>query len=280
LFPDTFNNYFHPEVAIAAVEVLEAAGFEVIVPVQPVCCGRPLYDYGMLDRAQKYVRRFLDVLHPEIDRGTPIIALEPSCLSVLKDEAHGLFPHDEDVKRLREHAMTFAELLNREGFDPPHLYRDAVLHGHCHHKSLWKLRDEEKLLDRLGLAAQAPETGCCGMAGSFGFEKGKYDISQKIGERVLLPAVRDARRDTLIVADGFSCRTQIAQSSDRRALHVAQVVRMALDRDHHGPSGNYPEAKYCVQPQPPPMKRRTKIALLALAAVGVAALVARRRWRS
>ena len=280
LFPDTFNNYFHPEVAIAAVEVLEAAGFEVIVPTQPICCGRPLYDYGMLDRAQKYVQRFLAVLHPELDRGTPIVALEPSCLSVLKDEAHGLFPHDEDVKRLRQHAMTFAELLNRDGFDPPHLYRDAVLHGHCHHKSLWKLRDEEKLLDRIGLHAQAPETGCCGMAGSFGFEKGKYDISQQIGERVLLPAVRDARRDTLIVADGFSCRTQIAQSSDRRALHVAQVVRMALDRDHHGPAGNFPEARYCVQPQPPPMSRRTKIALVALAAVGVAALVARHRWRS
>ena len=280
LFPDTFNNYFHPETAIAAVEVLEAAGFEVIVPTEPVCCGRPLYDYGLLDRAQKYVRRFLDVLRPELERGTPIVGLEPSCLSVLKDEARGLFPHDEDVGRLHEHAMTFAELLNREQFDPPHLYRDAVLHGHCHHKSLWKLRDEEKLLERIGVRAQAPETGCCGMAGSFGFEKGKYEVSQKIGERVLLPAVREARRDALIVADGFSCRTQIAQGSERRALHVAQVVRMALDGDHRGPAGNDPEAKYCMQPQPPPMKRRTKIALVTIAVVGIAAVLARRRWRS
>jgi Fe-S oxidoreductase len=251
----------------------------VIVPHESICCGRPLYDYGMLDRAQRYLQRLLDVLRPELVRGTPIVALEPSCLSVLKDEAHGLFPKDDNVARLREHAFLLADFLEVRGFDPPHLYRDAVLHGHCHHKSLFKLGGERKLLERIGVRAQAPETGCCGMAGSFGFEKDKYDVSQKIGERVLLPAVRAARRDTLIVADGFSCRTQIAQGTERKALHVAQVLKMALEGDHRGPAGNFPETRYCEQPQPPPIRRRTKIAMACVAAAFLVWL-ARRRWRS
>jgi FAD/FMN-containing dehydrogenase/Fe-S oxidoreductase len=250
LWPDTFNNYFHPETAIAAVEVLEAAGYQVEVPRQSLCCGRPLYDYGMLNTAERLLRQILEVLRPQIQAGIPIIGLEPSCLAVFRDELIELFPHNEDARRLSKQTFMLSEFLAKEGYQPPKLQRKAIVHGHCHHKAVMGLEAEEKMLARLGLDFVILDSGCCGMAGSFGFEKSHYDVSIKVGERVLLPAVRNAAKDTLIITDGFSCREQIAQTTDRRALHLAQVIQMAM-REGSSPARPYPESPYVRQPAAP-----------------------------
>jgi FAD/FMN-containing dehydrogenase/Fe-S oxidoreductase len=230
LWADTFNNYFHPHVAQAVVEALEDAGMNVVVPMQSLCCGRPLYDYGMLATARKLLRQILDALREEIRAGTPLIGIEPSCLAVFRDELVEMFPHDEDAKRLKRQSFTLAEFLTRmvEDYEPPQLHGQVILHGHCHHKAIMKLSSEKKLLDQMGLDVHELDSGCCGMAGSFGFEKEKYDVSVKCGERVLLPAVRQAEEGMLIVADGFSCKEQIHQLAKREALHVAQVIQLAL----------------------------------------------------
>ena len=248
LWPDTFNNYFHPGTAKAAVEVLEAAGFKVIVPKANLCCGRPLYDHGMLDRAQSLLLQILDELSPEIEAGIPIVGLEPSCVAVFRDELLNLFPHDERAQALSRQTFLLSEFLetHAHNFPLPQLNRKALLHGHCHHKSLMKMTAEEAILCRLGIDFQSPAPGCCGMAGSFGFETDKYDISIAIGELELLPAVRQAPPDWLIIADGFSCREQIAQGSPRHALHLAEVLQLALATTINGPrtgdSRPYPES--------------------------------------
>jgi FAD/FMN-containing dehydrogenase/Fe-S oxidoreductase len=229
LWPDTFTNAFHPEVGIAAVEVLERAGYRVELPTMYLCCGRPLYDYGMLTLARRYLRRILDALRGEIRAGVPVVGLEPSCVAVFKDELPKMFPHDEDAKRLARQAFHFVEFLEREGFEPPTLPGRVLLHGHCHHKATGGIEAERALLERMGVEVEAPDAGCCGLAGSFGFEADHYDISMACGERVLLPAVRKAGDGTLVVADGFSCRTQIEHGTGRRALHVAEVVKLAQD---------------------------------------------------
>jgi len=244
LWPDTFNNYFHPATAIAAVEVLEAAGYRVLLPRANLCCGRPLYDFGMLDRAQSLLLEILDALAPEIAAGIPIIGLEPSCVAVFRDELVNLFPHDERAQALSKQTFLLSEFLEKNvnrNVPLPQLNRKALLHGHCHHKSIMKMTAEESLLRRIGIDFQSPAPGCCGMAGSFGFERGtnggtnggtnndKYEISQAIGELELLPAVRRAPADWLIIADGFSCREQIAQGTNRHALHLAEVLQMALN---------------------------------------------------
>ncbi|MGA7364573.1 MAG: heterodisulfide reductase-related iron-sulfur binding cluster, partial [Candidatus Sulfotelmatobacter sp.] len=247
LWPDTFNNYFLPATAKAAVHVLEAAGFRVIVPKANLCCGRPLYDHGMLDRAQALLLQILDVLSPEIEAGIPLVGLEPSCVAVFRDELINLFPHDERAQALSRQTFLLSEFIeaHAKDFPLPRLDRQALLHGHCHHKSLMKMTAEEAVLRRLGVDFQSPAPGCCGMAGSFGFERDKYDISMAIGELELLPAVRRAPADWLIIADGFSCREQIAQASSRHALHLAEVLQMALrhpDEAPHSASGPYPES--------------------------------------
>ncbi|HLJ80240.1 MAG TPA: FAD-linked oxidase C-terminal domain-containing protein, partial [Ktedonobacterales bacterium] len=228
LWPDTFNNHFHPETAIAAVEVLEAAGYDVVIPARSLCCGRPLYDFGMLDTAERLLRQILDTLRPQIEAGVPIVGLEPSCISVFRDELVNLFPNDADARRLKEQTFMLSEFLAQkaESYEPPTLRRKALVHGHCHHKSVLGMDAELSLLKQVGLDIEELKSGCCGMAGAFGFERSgeHYDVSIKCGERVLLPAVRDAAKDTLILADGFSCREQIAQCTDRQALHIAQVL--------------------------------------------------------
>jgi FAD/FMN-containing dehydrogenase/Fe-S oxidoreductase len=232
LWPDTFNNYFHPATAKAAVEVLEAAGYHVLLPRANLCCGRPLYDFGMLDRAQSLLLEILDALAPEIAAGIPIIGLEPSCVAVFRDELLNLFPHDQRAQALSKQTFLLSEFLEREldhNAPLPQLKSKALLHGHCHHKSIMKMTAEESLLQRIGIDFQSPAPGCCGMAGSFGFEHDKYEISAAIGELELLPAVRQAPPDWLIIADGFSCREQIAQGTHRHALHVAEVLQMALN---------------------------------------------------
>jgi Fe-S oxidoreductase len=230
LWPDTFNNYFHPQVAQAAVEVLEHAGCEVTVPHMHLCCGRPLYEFGMLDRAQAYLQRIMDVLADDIHAGTPIVGLEPACVSVFRDELLNLFPYSEQAKRLSAQVFLLSDFLEREdaGVTFPALHHEAVVHGHCHHKAILGMESEQSVLRKLGLDFHVLDSGCCGMAGSFGFEEKKYDVSIACGERVLLPAVRQALPDTLLIADGFSCREQIVQTTGREALHLAQVLRMAL----------------------------------------------------
>ncbi|MFZ0859452.1 MAG: FAD-linked oxidase C-terminal domain-containing protein [Candidatus Sulfotelmatobacter sp.] len=231
LWPDTFNNYFLPATAKAAVDVLETAGYQVILPQANLCCGRPLYDFGMLDRAESLLLDILDALSPEIEAGIPVVGLEPSCVAVFRDELLNFFPHDERAQALARQTFLLSEFLeSNSGNSPlPRFERKALLHGHCHHKSIMKMTAEESLLRRIGIDFQSPAPGCCGMAGSFGFEHDKYDISAAIGELELLPAVRKAPPDWLIIADGFSCREQIAQGTGRHALHLAEVLQMALD---------------------------------------------------
>jgi Fe-S oxidoreductase/FAD/FMN-containing dehydrogenase len=230
LWPDTFNNYFHPETAIATVEVLEAAGYQVTLPRGHVCCGRPLYDFGMLERAKELLLGTFEILETEIAAGTPIVVLEPSCVSVFRDELLNLFPDNDRAHRLSSQVLSLSEFLENKAHDfpVPKIGGRALVHGHCHHKSIMKMTDEEAVLRRMDIDYQMPAPGCCGMAGAFGFEKEKYDVSLAIGELELLPAVRNAPSDWLIVADGFSCREQIRQCTGRDALHLAEVIRMAL----------------------------------------------------
>jgi FAD/FMN-containing dehydrogenase/Fe-S oxidoreductase len=244
LWPDTFNNYFLPATAKAAVEVLEAAGFRVIIPQANLCCGRPLYDFGMLDRAQTLLLEILDELAPEIEAGIPIVGLEPSCVAVFRDELLNFFPHDERARALSRQTFLLSEFLERHcsGARLPQFPRQALLHGHCHHKSIMTMAAEESLLRRIGIEFQSPAPGCCGMAGSFGFHHDKYEISAAIGEMELLPAVRQAPPDWLIIADGFSCREQIAQLTDRHALHLAEVLHLALQPPPDSAPAPYPES--------------------------------------
>lgn len=234
LWPDTFNNYFHPQTAQAAVEVLEAAGFAVTVPQAHLCCGRPLYDFGMLDRAKQLLQQILSTLGRQIDAGVPVVGLEPSCVSVFRDELINLYPNDARAQSLSRQTFTLSEFLEAHApkFRIPKTAQKAVVHGHCHHKAVLNQRNpgaQDRLLTAIGLDWTAPSEGCCGMAGPFGFERKKYDISCAIGERELLPAVRQSDADTLIIADGFSCREQIAHGAGRMVLHTAEVLQRALN---------------------------------------------------
>ena len=232
LWVDTFNNYFHPETCRAALSVLEQAGFRVRCPETALCCGRPLYDFGMLKEAKQYLDKVMRTLGAEIDARVPIVVLEPSCASVFRDELHNLFPTDERAERLRRQTFLLSEFLEKIGpeYHPSPLAAKVLLHGHCHHKALMKMKDEESVLRKMGLELQTLDSGCCGMAGPFGFEKEKFTVSQDVGERVLLPAVRSAAAETLIVSDGFSCREQIEQATGRKPMHLAELLLLAVQR--------------------------------------------------
>lgn len=267
LWADTFNNYLFPHTSKAAVEVLEDAGFRVRVPQQHLCCGRPLYDFGMLDEAKTYLRTMLKSMAPEIASGVPIVCLEPSCASVFHDELTNLFPHDEAAQKLRKQVVLFADFLESVGYRPaqrnPQISgRKAIIHGHCHHKALWSMSREERLIREAGLQPQVLDSGCCGLAGSFGYEAEHYEISMKIGERVLLPSVRTADRDTIIVADGFSCRQQISHGTSRHAMHLAEVLQMALR-----PSRPRPRRSYIEEGHIEPTHGLPALPILALAGV-------------
>lgn len=244
LWPDTFNDHFHPKTAQAAVEILETAGYHVVVPDQWLCCGRPFYDYGMLGMATRHLNQILTALRPQIDNGTPIVGLEPSCVSVFRDDMRNLLAHNTDAKRLYRQTFLLSEFIDahEEKFDLPKLERKAIIQGHCHHQSVLKMDSELNVLTKMGVEYTLLDSGCCGMAGAFGFEKGEhFDVSIKAGEHSLLPAVREASNETLIIANGFSCREQIAQQTDRRALHLAEVIQMAMHDD--------PSALHSVPPE-------------------------------
>ncbi len=202
-----------------------------MTPRQHLCCGRPLYDFGMLGEAKNYLVRILQALGPQIDAGLPVVVLEPSCASVFRDELVNLLPNDARAKKLRAQTFLLSEFLGHRapGYKRPQLARRILVHGHCHHKALMKMTDEISLLQQMGAEVHSPDAGCCGMAGAFGFEKDKYEVSQAIGERVLLPAIRKESAETLIVADGFSCREQIKQATGRNAMHFAEVLQLAMN---------------------------------------------------
>jgi Fe-S oxidoreductase len=228
LWPDTFNDHLTPEVLEAAADVLEHAGYRVLVPEAVPCCGRPLYDFGMLDAAARQLGLVLASLAQAVRDGVPVVALEPSCLAVFRDELTRMLPGDPAAKRLGELAVSLAELLVGDGYAPPQLGGRAVVHGHCHHKAVVGMAADERLLAAAGVDAELLDAGCCGMAGAFGFDRRHYDVSMRVGELALLPAVRSVPPDSLLMADGFSCREQILHATGRRALHTAEVLRMAL----------------------------------------------------
>jgi Fe-S oxidoreductase len=248
--------------------VLEELGYNVALPPGGLCCGRPLYDFGYLSLAKQRLTEILDAMDAEIRVGTVLVGLEPGCISVFRDELTNLFPRSEQAQRLKKQTLTFAELLDRtpEALVGTSLDRRVLMHGHCHHKAVMHMDADHRVLDRLGVRHETLDAGCCGMAGAFGFEADHYAVSMAIGERVLLPAVRAASADTFIVADGFSCREQIAQGTPRRALHLAELVWLAMRRGPHGPSGDLPER---VQVAEHTNTRFTRRQLAGAAAVGV-----------
>jgi FAD/FMN-containing dehydrogenase/Fe-S oxidoreductase len=228
LWPDTWNNYYHPQTLIAAESLLRRSGCNVESPKGHVCCGRPLYDFGFLGAARHYLSRILHRMTPQINAGLPFIFLEPSCASVFRDELIELFPKDERARRLRDQIWLLADWLAAHS---PDMAADTLagvhvlLHGHCHHKAVFGGPSNEiALLRNAGATVEPIQAGCCGMAGPFGFEAEKYEVSRKIAGESLLPAVQSAAPDTLIVADGFSCREQIEQLGHRRAHHFAEVL--------------------------------------------------------
>jgi Fe-S oxidoreductase len=233
LWPDTFNNHFRPGTAIAATKILEALGFQVAIPDRPLCCGRPLYDWGWLGTAQRLWRQTMTTLHDEIRAGTPIIGLEPACVAAFKDELLNLFPEDDLAKRLSGQSVFFSDFVSghSDGIDLSADRQDkALVQIHCHQHAVIKPDGERKLLDRIGLAYDVIPSGCCGMAGAFGFSAETYDVAIAVGERVLLPTVRAADPETFILANGYSCREQIEQGTGRNTLHVADLMarRMGL----------------------------------------------------
>jgi FAD/FMN-containing dehydrogenase/Fe-S oxidoreductase len=275
LWADTFNNYFLPQTLVAGVEVLEAAGFEVIVPKKSLCCGRPLYDFGMLNMAKRMLIEIMDTLHDEIKNGVPIVGLEPSCVAVFRDELHNLFPHDEQATRLSKQVFTLGEFLEKKApdFKIPELNRKAVVHGHCHHRSIMKIDCEKKVLEKTKIDYEVLPTTCCGMAGYFGYEKGKhYEVSIKAGEQTLLPAVRNADRQTLIISDGFSCREQIEQETERKGMHLAQVIQMAMREKDGYRTDLLPEKKYVdAMALKNPHKTRNNLLMLGVVALSFTA---------
>ncbi len=234
LFHDTFTTYQEVEVAVAAVEVLEAAGFRVELPGHR-CCGRTFLSKGLVERARRLARQTVDRLYPFAAEGVPIVGLEPSCLLTLRDEYFDLLPGDERVKVVAEQALTFEEFFARladEGrlnltFETTP--RRILLHGHCHQKALVGTNPARRVLSLPpNYAVEEVDSGCCGLAGAFGYEREHYDLSLAMAERRLLPAVRAADPDVWIAAAGTSCRHQIRHGTGREALHPAQILRRAL----------------------------------------------------
>jgi FAD/FMN-containing dehydrogenase/Fe-S oxidoreductase len=228
LWPDTWNNYYHPQTLAAAELVLTQAGFKVETPRGHICCGRPLYDFGLLGAARAYLAKVLARMAPQIERGLPFIFLEPSCASVFKDELLELFPEDTRARRLSGQVWLLADWLAAKApdFAVGRLEgAQILLHGHCHHKAVFGGPGNEiALLRQAGATVELIKAGCCGMAGPFGFEADKFEVSKTIAEDGLLPAVEAAGPMTIVVADGFSCREQISQLGHHEAMHFAEVL--------------------------------------------------------
>ena len=231
LWPDTFGNLFHPRVLTSAVQVLEDAGFTVVLPKGQVCCGLTWVSTGQLDVARAVMRRAVTTLEPLVSQGLPVVGLEPSCTAALRHDLVELLPGEESA-RIAAAVHTFAEFLNEYAPDwvPPRVDASALAQVHCHQHAVMGFDADQELIARAGIDGDVLDSGCCGLAGDFGFTKGHYEVSQAIGERELLPRVRAAGDDTLVLADGYSCRTQIEQGTGRRALHLAEALAQGLNR--------------------------------------------------
>jgi Fe-S oxidoreductase len=232
LWPDTFTNNFHPHIGQAAVELLEDAGWTVSLPQGGVCCGLTWISTGQLTTAKKMLRRTIDTLAPHIRDGGLVVGLEPSCTSVFRSDAPDLFPADLDIARLQKQTVTLAEMLTEHtpGWQPPSLSGvHAIAQVHCHQHAVLGWDTDRQLLQDSGADVEQLDSGCCGLAGNFGFEAGHLDVSKACAESVLLPAVRDADPETIVLADGFSCRTQIHEldSGGREAIHLAELLHRA-----------------------------------------------------
>jgi len=271
LWPDTFSNYFHPHIGQAAVEVLEHAGWRVEIPVEPVCCGLTWVSTGQVATGKRVLSRAVAALAPHVQAGEYVVGLEPSCTATFRSDAAELFPDDQDVHRLRDHTLTLAELLTEHtpGWQPPKLRRPVLAQVHCHQHAVMKWEADAKLLADAGAEAEYLETGCCGLAGNFGFESGHGEVSRACAERAMLPRLRDASPGAVILADGFSCRTQIHEldSGGREAMHLAELLATMGDLPYVRP-----EEK--VAPRMAGPSAGAKAAALALTGVGVAGVVA------
>jgi FAD/FMN-containing dehydrogenase/Fe-S oxidoreductase len=267
LWPDTFSNHFHPHVGQAAVEVLERAGWRVEIPAEPVCCGLTWISTGQLATAKRILSRTVKTLAPHVQAGRYVVGLEPSCTTVFRSDAADLFPDDQDVRRLRDHTLTLAELLTEHtpGYTPPAVRRPVLTQVHCHQHAVLGWDADENLLEAAGAQAEHLETGCCGLAGNFGFQAGHGDVSVACAERALLPQLRRAAPAAVVLADGFSCRTQIHEldSGGREAMHLAELLATAGDLGY-----DRPEQTAAPRPASPPTAAK------AAALAGAAAVVA------
>lgn len=230
LWVDTFNNYYRPETLKAAVFVLEKAGFQVRLPKTDICCGRPYYDQGMLTQAKHSLRKTLKKMLNPIRRGVPIVGLEPSCISVFKDEMLNLFPHDMLALRLSRQIFLLSDFLkNRaKGLEFEKLKGEALIQSHCHQNPIFGDDSEKFFLNKSVEQVRYLDAGCCGMAGAFGYDAQKYDVSEKLANRVLLPAVNGCPKGSYIVANGYSCREQVEQLSDKKTFHLVEIMAKSL----------------------------------------------------
>ncbi len=236
LFVDVFNDYFYPYTLQATYMVLRHWGYDVLVPPGRITDPRPLIHYGWLESGKKQIRKTLDQLSPFVEDGIPVVFCEPSTAAVFRDDALSLFPEDLDGQRLAKLALLLSEFIEHENIEVPKLSGRVIFHGHCHQKAVLNAEAARNILKSMGLDFEEPQKTCCGMAGSFGFEKTHYDVSMKIAEEGLFPAIRQASTDTYIVADGFSCRTQIKEGTGRQALHMGELILTALERSGELPA--------------------------------------------
>ncbi|MFC7306356.1 FAD-binding and (Fe-S)-binding domain-containing protein [Streptomyces monticola] len=234
LWPDTFTNHLSPAAGQAAVRVLEAAGLDVVLPSKGVCCGLTYVSTGQLDHARAVLRRTLDALEGgPLDR--PLVVLEPSCAAALKTDLPELLGDDPRARRLADSVRTFAQVLEERAphWQPPRVERPVVGQTHCHQHAVLGDAAERRLREKAGLEGEL-SSGCCGLAGNFGFEPGHYDVSVACADEQLLPSVRGADPDAVVLADGFSCRTQLEQLGGRRGRHLAEVLADALTEETDG----------------------------------------------
>jgi Fe-S oxidoreductase len=232
LWVDTFTDHFTPQVGKAAVEVLESAGFRVRLPDRPVCCGLTWLSTGQLGVARRRLSAALDAIEPAVRAGVPVVVLEPSCAAVLRDDIRSLLGDGERVRAVIAATHTLAELLDRHApaWSPGRIDRRVVVQTHCHQHAVLGSDADDRVLERAGASVERLDAGCCGMAGNFGFEASHYDVSVAVAEHAMLPALRAERAGSAVLADGFSCRTQIEQLAGRPAIHLAELLRDALDR--------------------------------------------------
>ena len=278
LWPDTFTNTFHPHVGRAAVQVLEAAGWEVTIPTEPICCGLTWISTGQLDVAKRILRRTVAQLADHVRAGGLVVGLEPSCTAVFRSDAPDLLPEDADVERLRKQTVTLAELLTEhtDGWSPPQLGGlDAIVQVHCHQHAVLGWDKDKQLLQDAGVDVERQDSGCCGLAGNFGFERGHLDVSRDCAEQVLLPRVRDADVGTAVLADGFSCRTQIHEldSGGRDAVHLAEVLAAGLAGTGRSDAVPFERSAGPRPAAPPRWARLSALAGAGMLAAGASALL-------